>query len=348
MNILSDGLRVARAVDHARVDQLRQLGQQKAAQMQAQVAVREPAALVRQREPVDGDQVLRWLYTYLRRFACWGSEDEVVTSALWACATWARDGEGMPVWQYAPRLGIFGPSGSGKSWKARLIGKVSYKPEILVEPTKPAFIDLCADQNTVILTEADEAFRSPGRSRGILSVANASYEPDRSASRKRGGVAVKIPIFTFILLDGIDTLLSANRPDLKAMISRTLVLRSVRPAGDYRPPRFDGQAREIAGRLARVTGAWMAQEVADGMGDDIPSVPDHLGGRPYSLWEPLFVVSARADACWRRREHIEDDGTEGPWTAACRAACERLESQAAGQDEDMLSDLDQVMSEWGA
>ena len=146
----------------------------------------------------------------------------------------------MPVWQYCARLAIIGPSGSGKSWKSRLVGKLAYKGDILVEPTKPAFIDLCADNHTVILTEADEVFRSPGRSRGIVAVINASYEPDRTSSRKQGGVAVRIPLFCHAVLDGIDhVLLSPNRPDLAAMMSRCVILFSRKAREGYRPPRFD-------------------------------------------------------------------------------------------------------------
>ena len=335
MNMIShlaaDGIRAA-----GRQDRYRQQVAERAAQLRQQVAVRSEPAIVRQREPIDGSQVLRWNYAFLERMAVWGSEHELVTCALWDAATHARHKDGTPVWQYCPRLGIFGPSGSGKSWKARLVGKLAYRPEILVEPTKPAFIDLCADHHTVIMTEADETFRSPGRSRGILACANASYEPDRSAAKIRGGVAIKIPLFTFVVWDAIDTLLSANRPDLKAMISRTLIIRSrIAPAG-FRPPRMDGKARAIAEQLARVNGAWMAQEVEDGIGDEIPGLPEHVGNRAYALWEPLAAVALRADK----------GDPDGPWSTACRAACEHLEAASAG-DEDDMSELDRQMAEWG-
>jgi hypothetical protein len=327
------------AVDAARAagrqDRYRQQVAQRAEQLRQQVAVRTEPAIVRQREPIDGNQVLRWYYAYLEKMAVWDSEHEIVTAALFAAATHARWKDGTPVWDYCPRLGIFGPSGSGKSWKARLIGKLCYKPEILIEPTKPAFIDLCADKHTVILTEADEAFRSPGRSRGILAVVNGSYQPDVSASKVRGGQAIRIPLFTFVVLDGIDTLLSANRPDLKAMISRCLIVRSRAQAG-YRPPRFDAKARAIAEGLARVTGAWMAQEADDGIADDVPELPEHVGNRGWSLWQPLAAVALRADK----------GDPEGPWSAACRVACEHLEAAAAG-DQDDMSELDRQMSEWG-
>lgn len=312
--------------------------------------MRAEHAVVVSREPVDGDETLRYVYTFLKRFAVWGSDAEIVTATLWIAHTHARDARDMPIWQYCARLGIFGPSGSGKSWKSRLVGKLAYKGEILVEPTKASFIDFCADHNTVIVTEADEAFRSPGRSRSILAVINASYEPDRSTSRKQGGVKVKIPLFTHIVLDGIDTLLSAARPDLKTMISRCIVILSQQAPEGYRPPRFDAKARMIAEQLGQRASAWMAQEVEDGMAEDEPYVPEQLGNRPFGKWEPLFIVAGRADAAWRgKQEGDVPEGEPGPWSAALAAACDQLElgPGLAEQPEEVKSELDRVMAEWG-
>jgi hypothetical protein len=303
----------------------------------AAIARQPAAAVVQARQAVDGDQVLRYLYTYLRHFAHWGSAAELVTAALWVAQTHARDGKGYPVWQYCARLAILGPSGSGKSWKSRLVGKLSYAGEILVEPTAPAFTDLCAENHTVIMTEADEAFRSPGRSRKILAVANASYEPDRSSSRKQGGVAVRIPLFCQLVLDGIDeVLLSPNRPDLRAMMSRCLIVMSRRAPDGYRPPRFGREARATAELLAQRVSAWMAQEVQAGIADVVPAVPDHLGNRPYALWEPLFSVALAAD----------QGDPDGPWSRACAEACEQLESAVQVPDEplDGGSELDRQMA----
>lgn len=309
----------------------------------AAAGIREPGAFVRQQERISGDATLRYIYTCLSHFAVWNSEAEIVAATLWVAMTHGRDSNGFPVWPYCSRLGIFGPSGSGKSWKSRLVGKLSYKGKILVETTKPSFIDFVADHHTIIITEADEAFRSPGRSRGILAVINASYEPDRSSSRKQGGVAVEIPVFTPIVLDGVDTLLSETRSDLHTLISRCIIIRASRAPDGYRPPRFDTRARAVAEMISKQASAWMAQEVAGGIGEDIPGVPDHLGNRPFALWEPMFAVAARAD---RFTAGQREDGGEGPWTSACRVACEQLET--ASFDQEAMSELDRAMAEWGA
>lgn len=304
------------------------------------VAVRMGSAIVPARPLIDGDQTLRYIYQFLKHFAVWGSDAELVAATLWVAQTHARNEKGYPVWQYCARLAILGESGSGKSWKSRLIGKLASSGEILLEPTAPAFIDLCAENHTIIMTEADEAFRSPGRSRKIVAVCNGSYEPDRSSSRKQGGVAVKIPLFCHLVLDGIDdVLLSPNRPDLRPLMSRCIIIVASKAPAGYRPPRFDSKARAAAEMLSQRTAGWMAQEVADGMADDVPAVPEHLGNRPFALWEPLFTVALRADQ--------GDPG--GPWSTACREACEQLEAVAGVPDhtEDQASELDRQMASYG-
>lgn len=305
----------------------------------AAVAVREPAAVAR-REDIDGDQVLRYVFTFLKRFAVWGSDAEIVAATLWIAQAHARDGDGAPVWDYCARLGIFGPSGSGKSWKCRLIGKLAPAGETLLEPTKPSLIDLIADNHVIVLTEADELFGTTGRNRGILATVNAGYERDRCATRKHGGKVVKVPVFGHVVLDGTDELLKAARTDLRTMLSRCIVLLARRAPDGYRPPRFDATARAAAEMISKRLGAWLAQEVATGLADEVPDVPEHLGNRPYALWCPMFSVALRADK----------GDPQGPWSAACAAACEQLEDGAGlpqQTDEDM-SELDRIMEGYGA
>ena len=100
--------------------------------------------------------------------------------------------------------------------------------------------------------------------------------------------------------------------------------------------------------LSQRATAWMAQETEDGMAEDVPEVPEHLGNRPFALWEPLFTVAARADMCAARREGREYDG-EGQWSVAVREACEQFEgSSAADEDQEAKSELDRQMAEWGS
>jgi hypothetical protein len=87
---------------------------------------------------------------------------------------------------------------------------------------------------------------------------------------------------------------NATGNDLRTLLSRCLIARVQMAPEGYRPPRFDSQARAIAGLLNQRIAAWMAQEVAAGIGDEVPEVPPGLGNRPAALWEPLFTAADRA------------------------------------------------------
>ena len=189
----------------------------------------------------------------------------------------------MPIWQYCARLGIFGPSGSGKSWKSRLIGKLAYSGEILVEPTKPAFIDLCAEGHTVVLTEADEAFRSPGRAAASWRSPTRVTSPTAARAGSRAAWPSGSRCSATSYWTASTACSSPNRPDLDPLISRTIALISAKAPAGYRPPRFDGQARATAALLGQHCAQWMAQEVQDGLANVVPLVPEHLGNRPFTL-----------------------------------------------------------------
>ena len=152
------------------------------------VAVRQPQTVVVPREPIDGAQLLRDIYTALDHFAMWPSEAALVTAALWVAQAHAKDEKtGLPIWQYAPRLFLTSEEGgSGKSWMGRLISKLSPDGETLIEPTQASLIQMISERKTVTITEADVLFGAGGRNRGIVGVLNAGYEPDRFHTRMRG------------------------------------------------------------------------------------------------------------------------------------------------------------------
>lgn len=302
------------------------------------VAVPGQRTVVQARPAISGDQTLRYAYSFLRHFAVWPSEHALVTATLWDAQAHARDAAGLPVWPYSPRFLIVGPYGSGKSWIARLVGKLAPNGEMLLEPTKAALIDLIAERRTVVITEADEVFGTAGRNRSLVATLNAGYEPDHAHSRKQGGKAVRIPLYGPAVIDGIDTLIQDTRPDLRTLVSRCIVMHARQAPEGYRAPRFDRQARAVAGQISTRLGQWMAQEVQAGIGDVVPDLPDWLGNRPASLWEPLFSVALAAD----------QGDPDGPWSTACREACLALETAAdvTDQGDDIENELDRALAAW--
>lgn len=286
--------------------------------------------------PIDGDRVLKQAYGYLGHMAMWPSQAAQITATLYAAASHARDSKtGLPVFQYMPRL--FFTSREGGSGKSRMTGQTAAlcpDAKRLVEPTKAALIGLIAKRGTICITELDLLLSTGGRNKGIVAIANAGYEPDNEHTHKHGGKEVEIPLFGPMILDGLDSLITSTGVELKTLFSRCIIVHVVPGPQGYRAPRFDREKRAIAqainGRVAR----WVAQEVRDGLGDLVPDVPEHLGNRPFALWEPLFAVAEAAG---------------GDWPQFAKYACEHIET-AAGlphQEEAEADRIDGQMASWG-
>jgi hypothetical protein len=348
MSVIGDVGRVAHAADRAaRVAAARERVQARRAEIsgaaRGTVAVRERGVLAR--EPIDGAQLLADTRKFLRHYALWPSEAALTTATLWVAAAHARDGQGEPVWEYCAKL-LFTASeyGAGKSWFAALTAALCPGGKVLLEPTKPSLIDEIADHKTVVVTEVDELLASPGRNRGIVAVLNACYEPGHYHTRKSGGKTQEIHLFGFGILDGVDSLLSGTRPDTRGLVSRCLVLRVVMAPDGYRRPRWDKTARALAARGRDRLGRWMAAEVACGIGDVVPELPEGLGTpRRCALWEPLFAVALRAD----KGERAGQDDPRGYWWTALADAALQLEAAGSVPDEDEADrELDDLMASW--
>jgi hypothetical protein len=303
-----------------------------------------PAAALAVRERADGDQLLRDTRKFLRHFAQWPSEAALNVATIAAAAMNAKDpGTGDPVWEYAFKL-LYTASeyGAGKSWLARLTGSLCPSPKVLLEPTKPSFIDEIADHRTVIVKEVDELLASSGRNRGLVAVMNACYEPGSYHTRKNGGKVQEIHLYGHQILDGKDDVFQATRPDTRGLLSRCIVIH-VRMAPDgYRRPMWDAVAQAAAVRGQNRLAAWMATEVQAGMGATLQSlakVPESVGNpRRYSLYEPLFTIAERAD-----RHRAARGEADGYWTELLTESARQLED-ALPDDADDADAVDEFMA----
>lgn len=329
-----EGARVAEHLAHGavRAAERRDQVRQEIAAARADVAVRQPQAVVVPREPIDGAQLLGQVRTALNHFACWPSEHALTASVLFAAQAHGRDDKQMPIWQYAPHMLLTSEhGGSGKSWMGRLISQLCPSPEVLVEPTKASLVQMFAERKTIVLTEAD-VLLAGSRNRGMVGLINAAYEPDRSCTRMRSKQAERVPLFGSVLLDGLDTLIKSSGCDLRTLVSRCLVLRIRRAPDGYIAPRYDRTARAVFRRGSDLLGAWMAQQVQDGIADVVPQLPTGIGCRPAALWEPLMSVA---------------DAAGGPWPDLAREACMGLETAAAVQeDQDADTEYRAALDAW--
>ena len=182
-----------------------------------------------------------------------------------------------------------------------------------------------------MVKEIDELLATAGRNRGLVAVMNACYEPGSFHTRKSGGKVQEVHLFGHMILDGMDTLLSAMRPDMRGLVSRCIIIR-VRMAPDgYRRPRWDKLAAASAARGRDRLAAWMTQEVAGGMAENLADVPEEIGNpRRCALYEPLFTVAMRAD----RDEEHPDGNPEGYWSTVLRDGAYQLETALGLPDED--------------
>lgn len=300
------------------------------------VAVREPGSVVIQREQIDGNALLNGVYTALGHFAVWPSEAAHVTAVLWAAHAHGKDEKtGIPIWQYSPHLFFTSTEGgSGKSLMGRLVAKLSPNGKMLVESTKASLVRLIAKQATVVVTELDVLVGNGGRNKWFTGIANASYERDQATYRIDHGKELEIPLMCPMILDGLDTVITSTGTEMRTLMSRCIIVRVKRAPAGYRAPRFDDTARAVFARGGEKLSMWMAQQVREGIADYVPEVPEGLGNRPASLWEPLFAAA---------------DAAGGEWPERARQACADLELAAeVNEDDEEEAAYQATLAAWAA
>jgi Protein of unknown function (DUF3631) len=294
-----------------------------------------PMVLV-QRPRIDGAHVLDQVHGFLAHFAVWPSDACLVAAAGFVAQCHARDPKTkIPVGPYAPHWLLLGEAGSGKTWMARIMSKLVPSGQLLVEATKASLVQAIYERAIPVVDETDVLFGSGQRNAGVRALLNAAYEQDQHTSYMQGRQCVRVPLTTSVIMAALNKLRDGTGNDLKTLLSRCLIAQVQTAPEGYRPPRFDSQARAVAALLSQRLGAWLAQEVADGIGDEVPDVPAGLGNRPAALWEPLLVAADRAG---------------GHWPDAMRDACARMESATGlpGDDEAAAGRIDQWLDQWAA
>lgn len=287
---------------------------------------------------IDGAGLLCDVHDALERFAVWPKEAALVTACLYAGHAHGQSGKPRtPIWQYSPRLYFTANAaegGSGKSWMARLVGKLCPDGKMMVEPNKQNLVRLIEERATPVVTELDILLNTGGRNKWFTGIANAGYQPDVDYSRVQNGKRVDIPMQCPMILDGLESLMKSSGTDLKTLFSRCIIIRVETAPEGYRPPRFDNKVRAAFRYGSELLGEWMGQQVKDGIEDYIPDVPPWLGNRAAALWEPLFAVA---------------DAAGGEWPKWARMACTDLEhgGDSWAPEEDGVS-ADQREAAWRA
>jgi hypothetical protein len=214
---------------------------------------------------------------------------------------------------------------------ARLVAKLSPDGKMLVESSKASLVRLIAKRATPVVTELDVLVGNGGRSKWFTGIANAAYEPDQSTYRVDHGKELEIPLMGGFVLDGLDIVEKSTGVEMRTLMSRCIKIRVKRAPDGYRAPRFDDAARAAFAHGNQKLAAWMAQQVRNGIGDHVPEVPEGLGNRPASLWEPLLAVA---------------DAAGGAWPQRARQACAELESPDVNEGDEQEAAYQNALASW--
>ena len=336
--IAYDGVRTAER--SARIagyqQQTQQRAQEMAGQLHTQVAVRGPAALVKQREPADGSETLTYVTRYLRHMIQFPSEAALLTTALWCMHSHARDASGRLVFLTSPRLLFTSKApGSGKSWAMEIAAQLCPSPAVMIEPTMPALVhSVGAAHDTCAIDEVDVFFGGGQgeRKAAARAIINAGYRGSGAYRRMYKGEAQVVPCFGALMMAGLGKI--GTNAALEATLQRCLKITMVKAASGFRAPRWDRQAQYAAQIISERMAVWASQNLDD-LGKYVPDVPDWLNPREAELWEPLLAIA---------------DLAGGPWGELARQACEEMVASGGQppEDEDKLAELEDIMNAWGA
>ena len=311
----------------------REIAQQKAGELHAQVAVRGSAAFVKQRVAVDGAETLEYARRFLAHLVVWPSPEALTLATLWAAHTHCRDANGMLVFLSSPRL-LFSSAepGSGKSEAMKAVSRLCPSPVLMTEPSEPAVAHSIGAHDSIFLDECDVLFGKGTRKAAIRAIINDGYTPDGVWARVRNGQVHRLCTFGALALAGLDKIENGTDGQMAATLSRAWRLRMRRAPENWRAPRFDTQARYAAQLISERLGMWAAQNL-DAIATHVPEMPEGVGNRWAQLAEPLLIVADMAGGDWPElgREAIEEMIATGGQPA---------------DDEEKTARLEDIMSGW--
>ena len=327
---------VAHVARHAgKVEQLQQMGERCAAQMQAQVAVRTQASAVRQRPEISGEQVLGYCEALLRRYARL-PQAGLDAAVLWAAHAHMRDAEGVLVWDATPRMMFLSSApGSGKSRALELLGWLCPNTFGLdTEPTAAGLAwTLSAEHATALVDEADVLFGAGKRKESIRAILNAGAYRHGTVLRMRGSKGERQRVFGPCAIAGLDVMKTATGESLAPLFSRSIVIRMRKSPEAV--PALDAEGRAVAAKIRGALSLWAAS-VRDDLAQAKPELPEWLMNRPAEIWTPLIAIA---------------DAAGGDWPARARAAAEELARYADLEDpgeDDMMGELAAMTAGWEA
>jgi hypothetical protein len=247
-----------------------------------------------------GASLLDELYSLLRKFVAYPSDDATVAHALWIAHAHAMD-----AWESTPRLAFLSPEpGSGKTRALEITETLVPNPVEAINATPAYLFRKVADPEglpTILFDEIDTLFGPRAKEneevRGIL---NAGHRRGAMAGRcvVRGKTVEteELPAYCAVALAGL-----GNLPD--TILSRSVIVRMRRRGPDehvepYRRRVHAPEGNALRDRLATWTRAVAAQLAV------VPAMPDGVTDRSADVWEALLAIADAAGGNWPERARV--------------------------------------------
>jgi putative DNA primase/helicase len=239
-------------------------------------------------EPVNGAELLDALSAVIRRYVVM-SEHAANSAALWAVHTHLIDCLGI-----TPRLAVISPEkGCGKTTALDVVSHLVARPLATANATASAIFRVVEMKRpTLLIDEADTFLPENEELRGILN-----------SGHRRGGSVIRtvgdeFEPRSFSTYSACAVALIGKLPATLADRSVVIELRRRRPDEVIEGFRFD--RTEHLGELGRKSARW-AQDIADGIRDADPVMPEGVVNRAADNWRPLLAIADVAGSTWPRR-----------------------------------------------
>ncbi|WP_084021613.1 DUF3631 domain-containing protein [Mycobacterium avium] len=260
--------------------------------------------------PPSGDEVLRAVRKWLKRFIAVTHNDDLTLLALWIVHTHLVN----ELWT-TPRLLIDSiMPGSGKTTVLEHCERLCNRGLQAALLSSPALIPriLDTEMRTILLDEVDRSLReNKDGVQDLIAVINSGYK--RGATRPvlvpsdNGWTTQEMPTYAPVAMAGNDPRLPADT--LSRSIRILMMPDSSGRIEDSDWELYDEPAKELRERIA---------EWADSVRDDVPAVdlPDGCIGRMREKWRPLMRVAVMAGGPWPKaadkliRESMKEDQDE--------------------------------------
>lgn len=254
------------------------------------------------KSPDAGRRVLDDVQAFIEQFCVFPNEHCAPVVALWAAHAHM-----IEHFHTTPRLALLSPElSSGKTRVLEVLHPLTPESEFALSASAAVIFRMLDKKPiTLLFDEVDTIFGRRGKddpNEDLRALLNAGYKRGATVPRCVGPKheVHRFPVFCPTALAGLGDL-----PE--TIMSRSVVIRMRRRAGDERVNPFRTRTHEPVGNELRDMLATWAEQVGREVGAAWPKLPDGVVDRNAEIWEPLISVA---------------DAAGGDWPSVARRACD--------------------------